>query len=80
MNYLTELSMLGVRMSFSRNCHSGIQSLLGTDHKCGCWRCRRDRGEEWTEETEKQAEIDSNNARKAMKERVNYALRGEVKP
>ena len=39
-----------VRVTFSKNCISGIVS------DCGCRRCRRSRGEEPTNETEQAAE------------------------
>lgn len=43
MNSLNPLAILdGVRFTFSRNCCSGIVSLIGKE--CECWRCRKGRG------------------------------------
>lgn len=41
--------IFNVPFTFSKNCRSGMLD------NCGCWRCRKERGEEVTEETEKQA-------------------------
>lgn len=57
----------GLRFTFSINCHSGIASLLGPDHRCGCWRCRKERGEPSDEQTEEQAALDSKAAQAAMR-------------
>ena len=66
----------GIKITFSINCHSGIASMLGPDHKCGCWRCREERGEPHDEETEAQAAADSKRAQAAMRE---WAIREESK-
>lgn len=58
----------GLRFTFSTNCHSGISSLLGPDHKCGCKRCREKRGEPWDDETEAKAAEDSKAAQVKMRE------------
>jgi hypothetical protein len=57
----------GLRFTFSINCHSGIASLLGPDHKCGCKRCREKRGEPWDDVTEAQAAEDSKAAQVKMR-------------
>ncbi len=57
----------GVRVTFSINCHSGLESMLGPGHQCGCWRCREERSEEWTEETEAQAAVDSEEAQRLFR-------------
>jgi len=67
----------GVRLSFSKNCHSGTQSLISPDHACGCWRCRKSRGEEWTAETEAQAAEDSRKASAIFRERTLKFLKGD---
>lgn len=56
-----------VKITFSRHCHSGIAGYLSPDHHCGCRRCRTDRGEPWSEETEAQAALDSAEAQAAFK-------------
>jgi hypothetical protein len=58
----------GLRFTFSINCHSGIASLLGPDHKCGCKRCLTERGEPWDDTTEAQAAADSKLAQVKMRE------------
>ncbi len=63
----------GVKLTFSKNCHSGIASAISPDHKCGCWRCRTKRGEPWNEETESQAEKDSVKAQKLFRESLRKA-------
>ena len=57
----------GLRFTFSINCHSGIASLISDDHKCGCKRCREQRGEPWDEATEAQAAEDSKLAQIQMR-------------
>lgn len=42
------LELSGVKITFSKNCRSG---LLPKD-TCQCWRCRQERGEPVTEESE----------------------------
>ena len=66
-----------VKLTFSINCHSGITSLLGPDHRCGCRRCREERGEPWDDATEAQAARDSKAAQKAMREWVKKQLEGQ---
>lgn len=56
-----------VKITFSRNCHSGIASMVAQGHQCGCWRCRESRGEPWDDVTEAQAAADSAVAQKAMR-------------
>lgn len=51
--------LFDVKFSFSPNCHSGIASYVAEGHKCGCRRCREERGEPWDEQTEAQAARDS---------------------
>lgn len=46
----------GVKITFSRNCSSGI---LPTGERCECWRCRRERGEPLDVEIEQLAETQS---------------------
>ena len=46
------LNVNGLPFSFSVWCRSGF---VGRE-KCGCWRCRQERGEEVTAETELQAQ------------------------
>ena len=53
-----------VKITFSQHCHSGIANYKSPDHVCGCWRCRKARNEEWTIETETQARMDSEEARR----------------
>ncbi len=60
----------GLRYTFSINCHSGIVSFVKPDHKCGCKRCRQERGEPWDEQTEAQAKADSEFAQKALRQDV----------
>lgn len=52
----------GAKMTFSVNCCSG---LIG--ERCQCWRCRKDRGEPVTEETEAEAERLSKEAQEAQR-------------
>ena len=40
----------GVNFTFSINCRSGLESLVGS--LCECWRCRKARGEEPDEAAE----------------------------
>ncbi len=58
------LSETGARITFSINCHSGIVGFLGPNERCGCWRCREERGESWDEATESEAEMRSRDARR----------------
>ena len=58
----------GLRFTFSINCHSGIASLISEDHRCGCKRCREQRGEPWDDATEAQAAEDSKAAQVKMRE------------
>ena len=71
-NWIKELDAIvkdsGLRYTFSINCHSGIASLIGPDHKCGCKRCRTERGQPWDETTEAQAAEDSKLAQVKMRE------------
>ena len=53
------------RAAFSRNCCSGIIHVLGEEKRCGCWRCREERGEPWDDETEAAAQAVAEAARKA---------------
>lgn len=69
----------GLRYTFSINCHSGIASMLGPDHRCGCWRCREERGEASDEATEAQAALDSKAAQKAMREWAMKQMEGQSK-
>jgi len=64
------LKECGATMTFSINCSSGIIHLLGKDKKCNCWRCRKGRGEEVTEETEAQAAQESAAAQKAQRQKM----------
>lgn len=65
----------GLVVTFSINCHSGIASYLRPGHQCGCKRCLTERGEQWTEETEAQAAIDSKEAQAAFKAHL-FPMRG----
>lgn len=56
--------------TFSKNCYSGIVSVLGKDTKCLCYRCCIKRGETPTEETESQAAENSARAQKLVRELV----------
>ncbi len=62
------LGAASVKFTFSVNCISG---LVGD---CGCWRCRKERGEVVTLETEKAAEIRSKAERKLFRERTKKFL------
>lgn len=64
----------GPRYTFSINCHSGIASFVGPDHKCGCRRCREERGEPHDEATEAQAAADSKTAQAGMREWVRLQI------
>lgn len=59
-----------LKVTFSKNCHSGIASEIAPDHKCGCWRCRESRGESWNEETEAQAGRHSKQAQESLKRKI----------
>lgn len=51
----------GVKITFSRNCSSGI---LPPGERCECWRCRRERGEPLDIEIEQIAEAQSDERRR----------------
>lgn len=55
----------GGKVTFSRNCRTG---LLQEGEVCNCWRCRKERGEEVTDETEARAERESNESRARERE------------
>jgi hypothetical protein len=57
-----------VKFTFSKNCCSGIVHILGEDMRCQCRRCRQERGEPVTEETEQQAAALSAEARAKYQE------------
>lgn len=71
-NWIKELDVIvkdsGLRYTFSINCHSGIASLIGPDHECGCKRCLTERGQPWDEMTEAQAAEYSKQAQVKMRE------------
>lgn len=67
-DWIKALDSLNVRYTFSQHCHSGIANFVEPGHVCGCQRCRKERGEEWTEETEAQAAKDSALASKRFRE------------
>lgn len=52
----------GVTFTFSKNCCSGLLP----PNTCNCWRCRKKRGLDVTEETEAQAERESQQAGSAL--------------
>lgn len=64
----------GVKFTFSINCCSGIVSLLGPDARCECWRCRKERGQDATDETERNAAEISKSAQIAMREQVRNSI------
>ena len=68
------LKSSGARMTFSRNCCSGIVCVLGPEARCECWRCRKGRSESADAETEKLAASVSRRAqkefRRVMMERI----------
>jgi len=70
------LEEAGAKMTFSINCHSGIAHLLGADHQCGCWRCRNERGDEVTEESEARAALDSKRAQELSREKMREFFEG----
>lgn len=66
----------GVRITFSPHCHSGIASYISLDHRCGCRRCRSERGEQWTEETELEAAAHSKLAQAEMRRSIKEQIAG----
>ena len=75
-DWIKALDSLNVRYTFSIHCHSGIANFVEQGHLCGCHRCRKERGEEWTEETEAQAAADSAIAKQRFRE---WATKGLTK-
>jgi hypothetical protein len=67
----------GAKVTFSKNCCSGIVSLLGPAAICQCWRCRESRGQTWNDSTEASAAEISARAQMAMRDRVRAAIGGE---
>lgn len=59
----------GVKITFSKNCRSGLVD------RCECWRCRKGRGEEVTEETESVAEANAAVVDKLFKESMDRWIR-----
>lgn len=58
-----------LQITFSINCYSGIAHVLPPgDRECECWRCRKERGLESSEETENLARERSQLAQKLFKE------------
>jgi hypothetical protein len=64
----------GAVITFSINCCSGIVSLLGAAARCECWRCRENRGEPVTDETEALAAEISRQAQVKLRECVKKDL------
>jgi len=58
-----------VPFTFSANCRSGLLE------RCECWRCRKSRNEEVTEETEKNAKIQASIADEDFRKRTAAILR-----
>ena len=65
-----EMERAGAKVTFSRNCCSGIVGLLKDGSVCQCWRCRKGRGEGYSAETELIAEALSRRAQRVMRETV----------
>ena len=66
-NSLFGISFPGMRITFSRNCCSGIVFALGIDARCKCWRCLEKRGEPHDETTEAEASVVSKKAQRAFR-------------
>jgi hypothetical protein len=77
-NPLQELSEIlrdaNVRVSFSKNCCSGIVAMLADGSECECWRCRKERGQPHDEHTEAIAASLSKRSQEAMRESVRRAF------
>jgi hypothetical protein len=67
------------RMTFSKNCCSGIVHVLGEGIVCECWRCREKRGEEHNEVTESFAFTISHQAQKKFREQIRARFRENEK-
>lgn len=70
MSILDNSTLEGVLFTFSRHCHSGIVYVLGPAAKCGCWRCRVERGEPWDAATEEAAAVASAHAQRLFRDSV----------
>lgn len=59
-------------ISFSKNCCTG---LLEKDERCECWRCRKERNEPVTENSEKLAEQISKKAKERNDSKIRELFR-----
>jgi hypothetical protein len=70
-----QLQSAGAKITFSRNCCSGIVSALGDGSVCQCWRCRDKRGQPADDSTEAAAAELSKRAQDAVRYRAIFSAR-----
>ncbi len=78
--FCKELERTGAKVTFSRNCCSGIVFALKDGTRCQCWRCREERGEPHDEISEALAKDISLRAQRAMREVINQRYHDADQP